>query len=245
MTRRVLCISTPILAVLFSMILCILGCQGSPDNAGTPPYINMNPGDNPTNDIQAIYVEPVGVNLTVGGLQQFQSIAHHQDGTTEDVTNYVEWYTQDTTVGVFELTGGRFLAQHPGVAIVRCRVQLNDGTFLISSGAYVNSFNPNEDVPPAVVLNPSVYASPEGVVVRWDMNVTDGDMAGYNVWRTQVSNAHYSTDYGRVNQSLILYPPYLDRTVINGWNYYRVTAEDLLGLHSAPSREVAIFVTNP
>jgi hypothetical protein len=245
MTRRVLCISIPTLVVLFSIFLCILGCQGSPDNAAVPGYFNMNPGDTPTNIIQVVYIEPVGVNLTVGGLQQFKAIAHRQDGTTEDVTNNVEWYTQDTTVGVFELTGGRFLAQHPGVAVVRCRVRLNDGQFLISAGAYVNSFNPDEDVPPAVVLNPSVHASPEGVAVWWDMNATDGDMAGYNIWRTQVSNAHYSTDYGRVNQALALYPPFLDRTVIYGWYYYRVTAEDLLGLHSAPSKEVAIFVINP
>lgn len=245
MTRYVLWISIPTLAVLFSIFLCILGCQGSPDNAATPPYVNMNPEDTPPNTIQAIYIEPVGVNLTVGGLQQFQSIAHHQDGTTEDVTNNVEWYTQDTSVGVFELTGGRFLAQHPGVAVVRCRVQLNSGEFLISAGAYVNSYNPDEDVPPAVVLNPSVHASPEGVAVWWDLNATDGDMAGYNVWRTQVSNAHYSTDYGRVNQALVLYPPFLDKTVIYGWYYYRVTAEDLLGLHSAPSEEVPIFVPKP
>jgi hypothetical protein len=85
-------------------------------------------------------------------------------------------------------------------------------------------------------------ATDEGVRVNWDINMTDGDMAGYNIWRTQVSAAHYASDFGRVNGAPVLYPPFLDSTVVSGWYYYRVTAEDILGLNSAPSEEVAVFI---
>jgi hypothetical protein len=220
-----------------------VGCSGSGDFA-TPLYVNsgQDPNAAPEYYIANMYIEPTGVNLAVGGMQQFKVTAAWNNGDLEEKTAEVEWYTENPAIGAFEPSGGRFLAQHPGVAIVRCRIMQEEG-LVTSDASFVNAFNPNADLPPAVPLNPMVNASDEGATVYWDLNATDGDMAGYNIWRTQVSAAHYTTDYGKVNDYPILYPPYLDDTVVSGWYFYRVTAEDLLGLYSAPSEEVAVFMT--
>lgn len=244
MVRHLLYVSTIIFLLIFTGLAVLPGCKGDPNNAAIPSYVDQGQ-DRPVNTITSINVEPVGTNMTVGGLQQYQAFARYVDGTVEKVTDNVEWYTDSTVIGVFEPGGGRFLAQNPGVAVIRCRMLKGDGTYLVSAGAYANSYYPDADVPPAMVLNPEVQGVPAGVLVNWSQNVTDGDLAGYNVWRTQVSNAHYSTDFGRVNQAPIIFPPFIDKTVLAGWYYYRITAEDLLGLHSVPSKEVAIFVTSP
>jgi hypothetical protein len=252
MTRRLLPLSAFFLCLIALMFS--LGCEGGPPY-GDPLYIHEgdNPFDQPDLLIKSIAVEPTGVNLAVGGLQRFKATANFNNGTFQDYTAKVEWYTENPSVGTFETVGSKFLAQRPGVAIIRCRIkQLN--SFAISNAAFVNSFNPNMDNPPAVPQNPSLTVTPEGVVVDWDLNNTDIDLAGYNLYRTQVSTSHYAINFDatalghyasdhRVNEQLILYPPYLDKTVVSGWYYYRVTAEDLLGLQSAPSEEVETFVT--
>jgi hypothetical protein len=243
MVRHLIHVSTCIASLLLLGIVFMTGCLGNPDNATIPGYVDINHGKHVANDILAINVEPVGTNITVGGLQQYHAFARYIDGTVLEVTNSVEWYTESTGIGMFEPGGGRFLARNPGVAVIRCRMSKGDGTYFISAGAYANSYYPNADVPPAVVMNPMVQAVSEGVLVNWSLNQTDGDLAGYNIWRTQVSNAHYSTDFGKVNVAPIIFPPYTDKTVVSGWYYYRITAEDLLGLHSAPSKEVAVYVT--
>ena len=243
MSRRILAVSISIVLILSTGFALSMGCSNSGE-WGTPLYIQ--PGDDPfaTPDryVMSIYVFPGGVNIAVGGLQQFQAIANFNDGTTEDLAGVVEWYIESGGIGAFDTTAGRFIAQAPGVAIVRCRLQQWD-TQTVSGASYINSFNPSEGLPPAVPLNPDVTPTDEGVVVNWDLNTTDGDLAGYNIWRTQVSAAHYATDYGRVNEGVWLYPPMLDKTVVSGWYFYRITAEDLIGLNSAPSEEVAVFVT--
>jgi len=243
MFRRILSV------LLFLIALCIfsfgasLGCSNS-EEFGTPLYVNypQDPNAAPGRFVMGISIQPGGVNIAVGGMQQFRSYATYNDGDTVEVTGEVEWFCENPAVGGFEAAKGRFLADKPGVAIVRCRIPQGEG-YVISTASFVNSFNPNQDIPPAVPLNPLVQATDEGVLVRWDLNMTDGDLAGYDIWRTQVSAAHYASDYGRLNDKVWLYPPYLDKTVVSGWYYYRVTAEDLLGLNSAPSEEVAVFVT--
>ncbi len=243
MSRRVLCISLFIALLASFAFFTSVGCSNG-DEFGTPLYISpgQDPNALPDRYVVSIRVQPDGVNIAIGGLQQFRAWGNFNDGTLEDITAMVEWYTETPAIGTFEATGGRFLAQHAGVGIVRCRYYQGDG-YVTSTAGYVNSFNPDQDLPPAVPLNPSVEPTDEGVLVYWDMNTTDGDMAGYNIWRTQVSAAHYATDYGRINEKPWLYPPYLDQTVVSGWYFYRVTAEDLIGLNSAPSEEVAVFVT--
>jgi len=242
---RSLLIGSLLVIVLSSLSIAVsMGCTGDSSNFGTPLYVHEgeSPFGTPDHFVTSITVMPGGVNIAVGGLQQFKAVATFNDGTTQDVAGVVEWVNENPAIGAFEPTGGRFLAKKPGVAIVRCRLQQGDWS-VISTAAYINSFNPDADLPPAVPMNPEVRANDEGVLVNWDINMTDGDLAGYNVWRTQVSASHYATDFGRVNDSLILYPPYLDKSVVSGWYFYRVTAEDLMGINSAPSEEVAVFVT--
>jgi len=252
MTRRFL--------PLVSFIICIAALMFSMACEGGPPYgdpLYIHPGEDPFGQpdllIKAIAVEPTGVNLAVGGLQRFKATAYFNNGGSEDYTAKVEWYTENPTVGKFEIAGSKFLAQKPGIGIIRCRTKQLGG-YAISNAAFVNIFNPNADNPPVVPENPALYVTPEGVRVSWDLNKVDLDMAGYNVYRTQVSTSHYAIEFDatelghyaanhRLNDEPILYPPYLDKSVISGWYYYRVTAEDLLGLQSAPSEEVEAFVT--
>jgi hypothetical protein len=243
MNRRAIILAILSFIVASFAVMMFVGCGGSDGPFATPLYIHQgdDPNAPPERYVMGIAVVPGGVNIAIGGVQQFKAIATFNDATTEDLTGTVEWYTENPAVGKFEIQGGKFLAQKPGTAIIRCRLKLAD-TYIVSQASWLNSFDPNQDIPPAVPLNPMVEDTPEGVVVSWSMNVTDGDMAGYNIWRTQVSAAHYASDFGKVNDSLILNPPFLDKTVVSGWYYYRVTAEDLLGLNSAPSEEVAVFV---
>lgn len=243
MTRRFIIVSFILFLVAIAGAALVSGCGNNTEPFGTPLYVhNPNPNINPTRYITSIVVQPSGVNLAVGGSQQFTALATFSDGTQENVAGGVEWYAENPNIGKFTQTGGRFLAQRPGVAIVRCRIQQGGQTFT-SAASFVNSFNPNSGIPPAVPRNPNLFVSPEGVRVGWDRNVTDGDLAGYNIYRTQTSNAHYATEITRVNESLVLYPPFLDKTVVSGWYYYRVTAEDLSGGQSAPSEEVSVFIT--
>jgi len=244
MTRRIIGLSLVVFTLVVMAVLATSGCQTTGTEFADPLYIKpgQDPGAIPDRYIAGIYVSPPGINIAVGGLQQFKALATWNDGAQQYITDQVEWFTDSPGVGKFEATGGRFLAQNSGVAIVRCRLRVGLDE-LVSQAAYVNSFNPNMDLPPAVVMNPHVTANDEGVLVGWDMNQTDGDMAGYNLWRTQVSAAHYASDYGKINVAPILYPPYLDKTVVSGWYYYRVTGEDILGINGAPSEEVAVFVT--
>jgi len=244
MTRRVISLSLVVLSLVAMAVIITSGCKSSGTEFADPLYIHPgdDPGAIPDRYIAGIYVEPPGVNIAVGGLQQFKALATWNDGDQQYITDQVEWFTDSPGVGTFEVQGGRFLAQNPGVAIVRCRIR-QGGAELASLAGFVNSFNPNADLPPAVVRNPSVNANDEGVLVNWDINKIDGDLAGYNIWRTQVSSSHYASDFGKINPAPIYYPPHQDKTVVSGWYYYRVTAEDLLGLNGAPSEEVAVFVT--
>ena len=254
MSRRSVSLSFAGFVLLLAALCFSFGCEGGPPY-GTPLYIK--PGDDPFAQpallIKSIGVEPQGVNLAVSGLQRFRAYAHYNNGNTEEISSKVEWYTETPAVGKFEPGTGRFLGQKPGIALVRCRIR-QAGGFAISNIAFINVFNPNQDNPPAVPLNPDLVDTPEGVVVSWDINVTDNDLAGYNVYRTRVSTAHYALEIdktqvnhyasdARLNDEPILYPPYLDKTVVAGWYYYRVTAEDFLGLQSAPCEETSIFIT--
>ncbi len=244
MTRRFLSVTFLTLIVIAASIFVSIGCKSDSTTHGTPLYTNFGEelDETPDRYVVGIYVQPQGVNIAVGGLQQFTAIATFNDATTQPITGAVEWFSDSPTVGKFEAMGGRFLAQAPGFTSIHCRLKSGPAT-IISQASSVNSFNPNLDFPPQVPMNPAVLGTDDGVVVSWDTNKTDNDLAGYNLWRTQVSSSHYASDFGKVNTAPILYPPYIDGSTVSGWYYYRVSTEDTLGLNSAPSEEVAIFVT--
>jgi len=243
MSRNIIRVTLLAFVLLITALPIAFGCSNG-DTFADPLYINEgdNPFDTPERFVTSIVIEPAGVNIAIGGLQQFKATLYYNDGTNEVGTQRVEWYTENPAIGSFEPITGKYLAQNPGVAVVRARFNLGNG-MVHSNASFVNAFNPNQDLPPAVPLNPMISATDEGALVSWDMNKTDGDIAGYNLWRTQVSVAHYATDFGKVNEYPILYPSYLDQSVVSGWYYYRVTAQDLIGLNSAPSEEVAVFIT--
>jgi hypothetical protein len=253
MSRHFVSLSIISLVILGFALTFSVGCEGGPPY-GTPIYI-QEPADPNFQGVKinVLNAKPSGVNLALGGSQKFTAVATYNNGTITDITNKVQWYTETPGAGKFLPGSNQFTAQQPGVAIVRCKIAQGGG-FAISNAVFVNIFNPNADNPPVVPLNPSLLGTTDGVLVSWDINKTDGDLRGYNVYRTQVSTAHYAVEFDmtglahyasefRINETPILYPPYLDKTTVGGWYYYRVTAEDLLGLQSAPSEEVSIFET--
>ncbi len=244
MSRRFLLITCIAILLASFTLAASSGCKGGDAPFGDPLYISPgdNPYDTPDKFITSIEVIPGGINIAIGGGQQFQAWAVYNDGDAIFITDQVEWFTENPAVGNFDFGDGKFFPTQTGVAVVRCRIP-QGGTTLISTAAFVNAFHPNAELPPAVPQNPSSSLTAEGVWLLWDMNISDGDMAGYNIYRTQTYGAHYASDYGRVNQEPKLYPPFLDSTVVSGWYYYRITAVDLTGVQSAPSEEVPEFVT--
>jgi hypothetical protein len=253
MSRHFVSLSIISLIILGTALMFSVGCEGDPPYA-IPVYV-QEPGDPNAQGVKinVLSAKPAGVNLAVTGSQKFTAIATYNTGAIVDITDKVQWYTDSPGSGQFTVGTSRFTAQKPGVAIIRCKIAQGSG-YAISNAVFVNIFNPNADNPPMVPLNPSLLNTTDGVRVSWDINYTDGDLAGYNVYRTQVSTAHYAVEFDvtalghyagdhRINEKPILYPPFLDKTTVGGWYYYRITAEDLLGLQSAPSEEVSIFQT--
>jgi hypothetical protein len=236
--------SLAVLAIMSIGFTMNVGCTSKNPPYGNPLYVQEgdNPFDQPGRFMTALVLEPGGVNVAVGGSQQFKATAYYNDSTSEVVTGAAEWISESPNIGKFTPAGGKFTAQKSGVAIVRARMVIGNNT-VTSNAGFVNTFNPSAGIPPAVPLNPYLNSGPEGVRIYWDLNSTDGDLAGYNIYRTQTSSSHYATEYGRLNESPVLYPPFLDNTVVSGWYYYRVTAEDLGGIQGAPSEEISVFIT--
>ncbi len=244
MSRRFLPITSFSILLVLAAFIAGLGCHGDSTDFASPLY--HPPGHDPyATDgvyITGIVVQPAGVNLVVGAAQQFRALATYNDGTTLYVTNDMEWFTENPAVGSFEMYGGKFHVLRPGIALIRCRT-MQAGVQIVSTVGFINAYDINQDLPPSVPQNPRLAATPEGVLVSWDPNVGDSDVIGYNIYRTQTYGAHYASDFGRVNIRPVLYPSHLDGTVVSGWYYYRVTAQDYLGVQSAPSEEASVFIT--
>jgi hypothetical protein len=82
-------------------------------------------------------------------------------------------------------------------------------------------------------------ASDRSIDLSWTPN-TDADLAGYSVYRQEVTSAgQVAGPATRLNPSPIVGPAYRDQTAIPGHRYaYRVTAVDATGNESAPSADV-------
>ncbi|MFQ6028300.1 MAG: phytase, partial [Dehalococcoidia bacterium] len=95
------------------------------------------------------------------------------------------------------------------------------------------------DAPPSVPTGLSAIAGNSQVSLDWPDN-GEGDLAGYNVYRSETPGSPYQ----KLNVGLVTSSSYLDGTVVNGATYYYVvTAEDLAGQESAKSAEVQILVS--
>ncbi|MFH1676628.1 MAG: hypothetical protein ABIC40_06340, partial [bacterium] len=148
MSRRLLSFTLLILTLTIAYVLLASGCESSGGTYVDPLFVDSGKYVQPVNQMTVIYVAPSGVNIAIGGMQQFRATAFYQDNTQEDVTKKVEWYTENPAVGIFDILGGRFVAQYKGVAIVRCRAKQGEIT-VTSHAGFVNSYNPNVDLPPA------------------------------------------------------------------------------------------------
>jgi fibronectin type 3 domain-containing protein len=87
--------------------------------------------------------------------------------------------------------------------------------------------------PPAAPSGLAATAGDGSVGLDWNDN-GEGDLDGYNVYRSTTSGSGYS----QINGSLVSYSNYTDNTVTNGTTYYYVvTAVDTLSNESAYSVE--------
>ncbi len=75
--------------------------------------------------------------------------------------------------------------------------------------------------------------------LSWTPN-TDADLAGYSVYRQEVtSTGEVAGTAARLNSTPVVGPAYRDQTAVPGHRYsYRVTAVDSAGNESAPSAAV-------
>ena len=103
---------------------------------------------------------------------------------------------------------------------------LNPNTTPLSGGG---------DPPPAAPTNLSATAGDGSVSLDWDDN-GEGDLDGYNVYRSTTQGSGYS----QINGSLVSTSDYTDNTVTNGTTYYYVvTAVDTAAQESGNSNEAS------
>ena len=102
---------------------------------------------------------------------------------------------------------------------------------------------PGEAVPNAAAGSRSASSS---IDLSWTPD-TDADLAGYFVYRQQVSSTGSLAGAAiRLNQTPLAGPAYRDRTAVLGQRYaYRVTAVDASGNESKPSAEVQETLREP
>ncbi|KPL23737.1 MAG: hypothetical protein AMJ75_05450, partial [Phycisphaerae bacterium SM1_79] len=98
-----------------------------------------------------------------------------------------------------------------------------------------DSATPTDTTPPAAPTGLSATAGDATVSLDWNDN-SEGDLAGYNVFRSTTSGSGYS----QLNVSLLSNSVYTDNSVSNGTTYYYVvTAVDIAINESGYSGEVS------
>ncbi len=93
-----------------------------------------------------------------------------------------------------------------------------------------------DSTPPDVPMNIIIYAyNTNSIIIKWDSN-SEGDLAGYKIYRSTVSNGSYSL----INKNLVEpceVPFYIDNTITSGKKYfYTITAVDDSGNESGYSK---------
>lgn len=82
--------------------------------------------------------------------------------------------------------------------------------------------SPTDTTPPANPTGLVAVAGEESVSLNWDTN-TEGDLAGYNVYRSTTSGSGFA----KVSSTVLTTSSYFDNGLTNGTPYYyKVTAED-------------------
>lgn len=98
--------------------------------------------------------------------------------------------------------------------------------------------------PPAIPANFEAVSSDSRVELSWDFN-KEPDFEGYNLYKANESISNLQ-DISPVNESIYVDSLFVDEEVSNGTTYYyRITAIDLNGNESAPSREIKVTPFTP
>ena len=94
---------------------------------------------------------------------------------------------------------------------------------------------PSDTTLPAAPFGLTATAGDDQVTLDWDDN-GEGDLDGYNVYRSTTSGSGYT----QLNGALVGSSAYVDESAVNGETYYYVvTAVDTSGNESGPSDEVS------
>ncbi|MEE8525598.1 MAG: lamin tail domain-containing protein [Thermoanaerobaculia bacterium] len=146
-------------------------------------------------------------------------------------------YGADNSNGLIDETGSanapETAAPASGQAIERLDLA---GTWQLAASPGPNAFSPGGgDPPPAAPANLAATGGNGSVSLDWDDN-TEGDLDGYNVYRSTTQGGPYS----QINGSLVATSDYVDNGVTNGTTYYYVvTAVDTAAQESGDSNEAS------
>lgn len=114
-----------------------------------------------------------------------------------------------------------------------CKVDLFELSLLVEDWLYIAP----DITPPAIPTGLGAAAGDATVTLDWDDN-TEGDLAGYNIYRSTTSGSGYA----QLNGSLLTSSDYTDNGVTNGTTYYYVvTAADTNENESDYSSEVLAY----
>jgi|GEM_PF-283760 len=104
-----------------------------------------------------------------------------------------------------------------------------------TTGTVWNFTTVADTTPPAAPTGLESIADDNAVVLDWSSN-SEGDLAGYNVYRSTTSGS----GYGKLNGSLVSDSNYIDYTAANGTTYYYVvTAVDTASNESDNSSQIS------
>ena len=120
---------------------------------------------------------------------------------------------------------------------VRWTGKFSPGAKKSSTCVNLDAISVIDSIPPVAPQNLSADAGVGTVVLNWDAN-TEGDLAGYNIYRSDLSGESYV----KINSNLVSTNTYSDNELPGGTYYYVVTAVDNDGNESVHSQEAEAFV---
>ena len=149
-----------LLVIAASMIVTACGGGGGD---GSPP-----PGET----LDSIVVSPDGETIATGGSIQFTATAYYSDGSTEDITYYVAWESDNTSIATIDASGVATGAA-TGDVWIRASMDGVDSDYVTltvrgSRTIYVNAATGNDDtadgtlnLPYRTITNALWYQSPD------------------------------------------------------------------------------------
>ncbi|MFA5423480.1 MAG: glycoside hydrolase family 30 beta sandwich domain-containing protein, partial [Phycisphaerae bacterium] len=181
---------------------------------------------------------PTGLSATGGEL----SISLNWDDNTEgDLAGYNVYRSQTSGSGYAKINGPLVTASNYTDNSVDAYetyyyvVTAQDTSSNESGNSTQASASATDTTPPAAPTGLSAVPSDATVTLNWS-DSTEGDLEGYNVYRSTTSGSGYT----QLNGSLLTTSNYTDNSVTNGTTYYYVvTAEDTYSNESGNSSEVS------